>query len=328
MEQNLFKQAIAEAKTVREIAIANAKNSLAESFTPKIKSMFAAKLQENEELEENELEEYGNEHEMDLEDSFNDNPEGEDELELIDSVSEGEDEEIDLDELLAEMEADELSEDETLDENLDELEEAKDKEKAGDKDKKDDKKDKPKKDKKDDEDDESIADMSQEDLIALIKSIINGEEEGTEDAPEETEDEFSFEETPSPASTPQPVAMQEAVRTIKVLRKELQEVNLLNAKLLYVNKIFKAKTLTENEKVKVINTFDKATSLKEVKFAYNTLVENLKSKKATTIRESLGFASKSTNSPKLLKERKESDIIPNASILRMQQIAGIKPLYN
>jgi len=76
MEQNLFKQAIAEAKTVREIAIANAKNSLAESFTPKIKSMFAAKLQENEELEENELEEYGNEHEMDLEDSFNDNPEG------------------------------------------------------------------------------------------------------------------------------------------------------------------------------------------------------------------------------------------------------------
>ena len=44
--KDLFKQAIAEAKSVREAAIANAKEALEESLTPHLKDMLAAKLQE------------------------------------------------------------------------------------------------------------------------------------------------------------------------------------------------------------------------------------------------------------------------------------------
>ncbi len=64
--------------------------------------------------------------------------------------------------------------------------------------------------------------------------------------------------------------------TINELRRELNEVNLLNAKLLYTNKIFKAKNLTESEKIKVLNTFDKAETVKEVKLVFETLTESFK----------------------------------------------------
>ena len=42
----LLKDAIADAKAVRETAIANAKIALEEAFTPRLQSMFAAKLAE------------------------------------------------------------------------------------------------------------------------------------------------------------------------------------------------------------------------------------------------------------------------------------------
>jgi hypothetical protein len=45
---NLLKEAIADAKTVRETAIANAKMALEEAFTPHLKSMLSAKLAEDE----------------------------------------------------------------------------------------------------------------------------------------------------------------------------------------------------------------------------------------------------------------------------------------
>jgi hypothetical protein len=53
--KDLLKQAIAEAKTIREAAIANAKEALEESLTPHLKEMLAQKLQE---MEEDEVDEY------------------------------------------------------------------------------------------------------------------------------------------------------------------------------------------------------------------------------------------------------------------------------
>jgi len=47
--QELFSQAIADAKAVRDAAVANAKAALEETFTPKIMSMLSAKLNELEE---------------------------------------------------------------------------------------------------------------------------------------------------------------------------------------------------------------------------------------------------------------------------------------
>ena len=75
--------------------------------------------------------------------------------------------------------------------------------------------------------------------------------------------------------------------TIGELRNELNEVNLLNAKLLYTNKIFKAKNLTESEKIKVLNTFDKAETVKEVKLVFETLTESFRpTAKKSAIKES------------------------------------------
>jgi len=114
----------------------------------------------------------------------------------------------------------------------------------------------------------------------------------------------------------------EAIKVIKALKRELNEVNLLNAKLLYVNKIFKSKSLTESQKVKVINAFDRAESVKEVKNTYETLKESFNgASQKSAIKESVGFASKtvlggSTTSAPIV----ETD----SFVARMQKLAGIK----
>jgi hypothetical protein len=109
--------------------------------------------------------------------------------------------------------------------------------------------------------------------------------------------------------------------TINELRNELNEVNLLNAKLLYTNKIFKAKNLTESEKVKVLNTFDKAETVKEVKLVFETLTESFKSTvKKSAIKESLGSASRSIAPA----TPKQPSIEVNDAFARMQRLAGIK----
>ena len=114
----------------------------------------------------------------------------------------------------------------------------------------------------------------------------------------------------------------EMEETINELRNELNEVNLLNAKLLYTNKIFKTKNLTESEKIKVLNTFDKAENVKEVKLVFETLNESFKTTtvKKNPIRESLGSASKtiSTATPK------QPIIESNEAFARMQRLAGLR----
>ena len=113
--------------------------------------------------------------------------------------------------------------------------------------------------------------------------------------------------------------LEEAIETINTLRTELNETNLLNAKLLYVNKIFKAKNLTESQKLKVIASFDKATNVKEAKVVFESLESALTAAPKKAIKESLGFASKAAG------------VAPNKTIVesndvisRMQKLANIK----
>jgi len=113
----------------------------------------------------------------------------------------------------------------------------------------------------------------------------------------------------------------EMEETINELRNELNEVNLLNAKLLYTNKIFKAKNLTESEKVKVLNTFDKAETVKEVKLVFETLTESfIATAKKSPIKESLGSASRSIAPA----QAKQPIIEVNDAFARMQILAGLK----
>jgi len=92
-------------------------------------------------------------------------------------------------------------------------------------------------------------------------------------------------------------------KVVKYLRSKLNEVNLLNAKLLFTNKLFRAHGLTNEQKLKVVETFDRATNLREVKLVFATLAESFGSKPASKpsvkqIKEKKGSASKPIASTK------------------------------
>ena len=114
--------------------------------------------------------------------------------------------------------------------------------------------------------------------------------------------------------------LNEAIKTIKALKNELNEINLFNAKLMYVNKIFKARNLSESQKTKVVSAFDRATSVKEVENTFRTLSESITAApKKSSLKESVGFASKAMgNAP--ARPIVEAD----AFVTRWQQLAGIK----
>ena len=308
--KNLFKEAIADAKAVREAALANAKAALEEALTPKLQSMLAAKLNEMEEYEEDgEMEEgFTSAHDENSDANLDFNLEEEEDLE----------EDFDLSEILAE---------------LNEAEEEEEEEEEG-------------------EEEESVADMTIDDLKALIADIVaqeagggeeageemsmdmGGEEAGDEDevdldellaeldALDEADDKEEIEEAKKKSSKEDKKSkeeMKEAIRTINTLRSELNEVNLLNAKLLYVNKIFKAKNLSESQKLQVIASFDKATTAKEAKVVFESLNATLTtSAPKQAIKESLGFASKAAG----VAPRK-SIVESNDVITRMQKLANI-----
>jgi hypothetical protein len=102
----------------------------------------------------------------------------------------------------------------------------------------------------------------------------------------------------------------------------LNEVNLLNAKLLFTNKLFRSTGLTNEQKMKVVETFDRAANLREVKLVYSTLAESFSSKQnKTEIKETKGSASKVVASTK----SKKSEVISEGHELRdrFKKLAGI-----
>ena len=115
--------------------------------------------------------------------------------------------------------------------------------------------------------------------------------------------------------------LEEALTTIEALQEDLNETNLLNAKLLYLNKIFKSNNLTESQKANTIASFDKAETVKEVKLVFETVSENLTvNTTKKPVNEVKGMASKATgNAPK------KPEIISegNAVVNRLQFLAGI-----
>jgi hypothetical protein len=105
-------------------------------------------------------------------------------------------------------------------------------------------------------------------------------------------------------------------KTIETLKSELNDINVLNAKLLYTNKIFRNKSLTESQKVKVLTAFDKTTTKKEVELVYETLLESLKVPTIkTSIKESMSSASK------VLGGVTSKPIIENDAFSRMRELA-------
>ncbi len=350
--KDLFKQAIAEAKSVRSAAIANAKEALEETLTPHLKDMLAAKLQEMEEkdideevVDEGQGDKDANEEKKDdkLEEDFTFEEESEEEADIDSEESEEEAEEEvevkdmevdDLKDLIRDIiaqevgdehaeDADELPADDMvagedeeeidLDELLREISEMSH---------------------DDDEQHNEVAGIPSglgmspdNDLVVAAKKIAAAAKKaGTSIADFMKKHGWevgSASQAMRREEVDQSEQLSEAVKTIKKLSSQLQEVNLLNAKLLYVNKVMKANNLTESQKVNIIAAFDKAETVKEAKLVFETVSNNLvsvPSRKRPVTESKLGMASKATgvtaSKPEIISEVSDA-------VKRMQKLAGI-----
>ena len=401
--KNLLKEAIADAKAVKETAIANAKLALEEAFTPHLKSMLSAKLQEMDEdedvKEEVELDEMdavsfrrknSPSHEMDADGGpVNPVPHKVGKS----TVQEDEiDEEVNLDELLKELaedartDAEEEGYKDGMKDEKEDLMKEDDRTDAEEEGYLDGEKDE-KEDMEDGMEDEEIdlEDMSEDDLKSFIEDVISdmvsageiepGEEfvedeievedvedveveddvdvdieideakkEEVDEAKKEEVDEAKKEEVDEAKkeevdemSDPvmrhgekgdneeeketEEMRIKEVMSEIEALKSELQEVNLLNAKLLYTNKIFKEKNLAESKKVKVLKAFDKAETVRDAKSIFETLNEGILDTPAINESIKKGSASKATGLEP--KAEKQPIIESNDVYNRMRKLAGL-----
>ena len=311
MAKELLKEAIADAKAVREVALQNAKMALEEAFDSKIKNMLSARLAE--ELDEDvELEEEYVEEEVDTTDeAVEATDEGnyyeEDSANVSDvsgATEEGVDEEINLDELMAELEEMSYEEDDKVKEAKDdeEVKEGKDEEEV-------------KEAKDEEETNESI------DIDALIAEIESELEEGKDEKEVKEADDAELEEAKKKAKKAED-ELAEALATVATLKESISEMNLLNSKLLYCNKLFKANSLTEAQKVKVVDALDLATTANEAKLVFSTLQESFDftGVEKRAIKEGLGRASKASGTApkKVIAESVDG------TISRFQKLANIK----
>lgn len=323
---DLLKEAIADAKAIREIAIENAKASLAETFAPKIKKMVMEKMDAEESLyeEDDEMEKMMKEEDMeDLEEmDFQLEGEGEEmspeskhmQTEEDDMEEEEFEEEDELEEILRELEMPEdetneaYGEDDSLEEDLFlELSEEEGEEAPAAPVKK---APAPKKD-----------DSQLEQFIREMIAEIEGEGEEMEEGygKEDKEMEAMKEEMEEKEQE-----LQEAYKTIKFLREKINESLLINSKLLYSGKLFRAYNLDENQKISILESFDRASSIRETKLLYASLATTLNelrskvSNKSHRLKESRASKSTITStkpSQKILEE--------NKMVSRLQQLAGI-----
>ena len=344
----LYQDAILDAKALRASAMANAKAALEEAFEPKIQEMLRLKLSE-------ELEEIADEAEVEQDMANMEETYSEDGMEETADINEAELEEIlaQLEELSNvddgyDPEMEEAMHNKMKDKNLNEAEE----EEEESEEKEEEEEEEEVEGEEEFGDDTKIIDITLGDLKQVLQSVMAGSQDMGMDTPSdeadadsEAEAEISLDEilaeleaegmedTGYDAGKQYPSIeekkkhdeekdkveeeLEEANSTIEELRHSLQEVNLLNAKYLYMNKLFKAKTLTESQKVKVINALDRATSVTEVKNTFETLKESFESKKQ--LKESIGFASQAAGvAPK-------QPIIQQDNMMsRWQKLAGIK----
>jgi len=356
--RDILKEAIADAKAVKETAIANAKIALEETFAPYLREKLAAKLAEMDTSDDGE-------EERETEEVYE-----AEEAEYMDEevTDETKKDEFDLDELLRELDdMDEVINDPRgqgshgnvapSSESDTDLMEGKEEEEF------------------------DIEDMSEGDLKDFIEGVIadmvkDGElEAGHEGMEDEDEDEgegeeeevdlnelmddlsekkskdlksdayyekhdagnkaskfkrglAKFKDSSSDAYYEKHEKMkeelEEAYSTIAKIKSEINEVNLLNSKLLYANKVFKSKNLTESQKVKVLAAFDKAASKKEAQLVYETVMENLgtlNTPKRPVTESIRGMASRVISGAS---NTKQPIIEVNSAFERMQKLAGIR----
>jgi hypothetical protein len=358
----LLKDAIADAKAVRETAIANAKIALEEAFTPRLQSILSKKLTAEMEGDEEEVdvnEEYGAD-DVDANDSSEigagegqdgsgtdgDAPQGiatdahtelgdteketaepgkedenmplaegeEDENQdgVIDdptgAIAEEDEDELDLESIIKELEdelnatSDEVSEEDEVEAPAADAEVSEEDEAPA-----------------VDAEEAPEAEVSEEDEIDLEEILRemgygDDEEEKVEEGEEESDNASELE-----------AELEEAYKVIKSLKSTINEVNLLNAKLLYTNKLFRSYDLTNEQKHKVVETLDRTQNVREVKLVFATLAESMKiggtakKVKANKITESFASKKVASTAPKAAIINESNDMAE-----RFKKLANIK----
>jgi len=368
----LLKEAIADAKAVRETAIANAKIALEEAFTPRLQSILSKKLQAEMEGDEEEKEDSVNEDndtsseigkgdnkepadkaysaqtdlsgiskqsgeagsEIEDYDKVKDLTEGEDEMGDDEShdeapAMEGEEEmapehdgeeshdedELDLESIIRELEAqiaEEGGDDEVAPEAAPEAPATEGEDAHAE----------PDADNMGGASDHDADNADDEiDLDEILREMGYGEDEDSQE--DKAEDAAEMKAEVAKLET----ELAEAMAVIKSLRGTINEVNLLNAKLLYTNKLFRGYNLTNEQKVKVVENLDRTNSVREVKLVYATLSESMKfsgtEKKVAQVKKNIteGLSSKAQASTAPKKEiiAESTNELAN----RFKQLAGI-----
>ena len=345
-KSDLLKEAIADAKAVKETALANAKIALQEAFAPRIQNMLSAKLAEDlDEAEHDEMDDMGDagmddmgdagmddmaddmgqdvgdisldtdgDGDMDFEgDIYSKEPIGDDEGiddvddemsddEMAEEYNEAAMEEGDLglDEIIAELEEDMAMNDEELPEDAHEEampNEARNKMNAG--------------HTADHgmEDEDEANEVYSESIDDIINEILAEEDvdsdkdemaHGKKDEEMTNEMQVGAESIDSTGDNLQEAltALEESYKTVKHLKSVINEVNLLNAKLLYTNKLFRNFELSESQKMKVIENFDRASTTRETKLVFTTLAESFaKPAKKRVVKESYASRPSTTTAP-------------------------------
>ena len=310
MANDLLKQAIADAKAVRETALANAKLALEEAFTPRIQSMLSNRIAEEEEMEEgmhgDEEKNEGMHGDKEVEEGMHGDKEEVKEEEAVEAPEvEAPAEEApaaEVEEDMDEMELEAIIKE--LEEEMEEVDEELDSSEIG------------TGDNKVDLDATSTEDPGEGDLyegeevdleevIKALREMEEGEdkmEEGEHSDKMEEGEHSDMEEGEGKGD------LEEAYEVIRFLRSKINEVNLLNAKLLFSNKLFRNHSLNESQKLKVIENFDRASNIREVKLIYSTLAESFGSGKVAKRKLKESYASKasaSTAPKKVLTEGNE-----------------------
>jgi hypothetical protein len=333
---DLLKEAIADAKAVRETALQNAKMALEEAFTPHLKSMLSAKLSEDDieegdynyrEEDDEEEKEEGMGDEMEREDDdgvdINIDADGEEDSPQEEDVDESTIIEIDGVKYAPIVSEEEHEDEEEMEEELDlesvikeletEISEA-------------------------EHDEDEDEDKVDEDIVTEIGHDKDDEEDKKDDVDEQStssgigngtsvkQGSAADEEDPGKGKIKESVdAMQNELNEYKeavtYLRDKLHEVNILNAKLLFTNRLFKEFVLSNDQKMKIVETFDRAQTTREIKLVYSTLAESFNGNgqvsKTRGIKES---ASRKTNTTKpQTKIISEENVVAN----RFKKLAGI-----
>ena len=316
---DLLKSAIADAKAIKDTAMQNAKATLEESIFYKVSPLLESKEEEDKEDKEDMKEKFDfsklNKKKSSDSNSKDRQMEGKDE-------EEEEEDDEDTNEAYDKEGDEENRQDESasLEEILAELEEELKSSNIGSGDNKMDTYD------SDTEDPQGPKYFSRKEVMDALGSMFEaaiGDKEGDEEM-EESYDEKDEKEKMKQMKN----ELKEAYEVVNQLKGMLQEVNLLNSKLLYTSKLFRNYALSENQKKDILENFERVVTIREAKLLYSTYakvhegVDANKGKKSKSLTES--FASKPTNSTAPSAATK-SNIVNESNNLRarLQELAGI-----